>query len=121
MGVAGNGGLLGPLGAELTYRQGTVDLPGDAFGLALVGLGRSQAVAVIDEVLGDANAPVTVRLKAAEVVLRRSLDEPGAQEPPVAVREPCSDPVTAMLERTLGQEPSEAILWPAPEAGTDAG
>ena len=80
-----------------------------------------RAVAVIDEVLSDETAPATVRLKAAEVVLRRALDEPGAHEPLVAVREPCSDPVTASVKRALGEEPTEAVIWPTPEVETATG
>jgi len=70
-----------------------------------------RAVAVLDEVLTDAGAPATARLKAADIVLRRALDEPDEQDPPAAVREP-GDPLFAEMDRALGREPAGAILWP---------
>jgi len=73
-----------------------------------------RAVAVLDEVLADATAPPTARLKAAEIVLRRALDEPDEQDPPATVREP-SDPLFAAMDEALGREPAGEILWPVEE------
>jgi hypothetical protein len=70
-----------------------------------------RAIAVLDEVLGDQAATAAVRLKAAEIVLRRALGEPGDQEPAVALREP-RDPLVEAMERARGLEPTGEILWP---------
>lgn len=73
-----------------------------------------RALSVLDEVLANQTALATTRSKAAEIVLRRALNEPDEQDPPSGVRQHV-DPLAAAMDEVLGREPTGEILWPAPE------